>query len=538
MVLLLLGIAVGCTSKDKEGNLASEDVTTEANENDQQADEDTPKPGNPKLPITTEPITVKIWAITGADLVKVAPNRGDTEFHKELEKRTGVHVEFIHPPIGQEMENLNLMFSSGEYPDIIEFVASYEYPGGFDRGIKDGVILRVNELVDKYAPNYKALLDSDPTLRKDIITDEGNIPGFYQICSTYGNSWYGPVIRQDWLEDLGLQTPVTYDDWYNVLKAFKEKKGAAAPLMLDNTGFQPFDVLNAGYGVGQSFYQVDGNVKYGPLEPGYKEYLQMLNKWYKEGLIDPDFAAKKDFLPSDTFVATGKAGIWFDATTRLGVLKMLAKDSNYKLAALPYPVKKAGDKLGLLGLGTRATYCWALTSACKNVDTVIKWIDYMYSPEGSMLVSYGVENKTYTIGSDGKPKFADLILKNPDGLNLQQALYMYTGNIGGGRLLLNENREEQGYDPEALKAVEIWNNSRGDGSNALPDSAKLTAEEGTEFSKVMADIETYVRETTLKLILGEESFANYDAFVNNIKSMGIDRAIELKQASLDRYNRR
>ena len=264
----------------------------------------------------------------------------------------------------------------------------------------------------------------------------------------------------------------------------------------------------------------------------------MLNKWYKEGLIDPDFAAKKDFLPSDTFVATGKAGIWFDATTRLGVLKMLAKDSNYKLAALPYPVKKAGDKLGLLGLGTRATYCWALTSACKNVDTVIKWIDYMYSPEGSMLVSYGVENKTYTIGSDGKPKFADLILKNPDGLNLQQALYMYTGNIGGGRLLLNENREEQGYDPEALKAVEIWNNSRGDGSNALPDSAKLTAEEGTEFSKVMADIETYVRETTLKLILGEESFANYDAFVNNIKSMGIDRAIELKQASLDRYNRR
>ena len=87
----------------------------------------------------------------------------------------------------------------------------------------------------------------------------------------------GMVVRKDWLDDLGLKEPETYDDWYNMLKAFKDVKKAEAPMMLYFTGFNPMNIFEGGYGITETFFQVDGKVKYGPLEPGYKEYITMLS---------------------------------------------------------------------------------------------------------------------------------------------------------------------------------------------------------------------------------------------------------------------
>ena len=63
----------------------------------------------------------------------------------------------------------------------------------------------------------------------------------------------------------------------------------------------------------------------------------------------------------------------------------------------------------------------------------------------------------------------------------------------------------------------------------------MTEEEVAEYNSIMTDIQTYVDEYKLKFILGTESLDNFPQFVENIKNMGIERAIEIRQAEYDRY---
>ena len=66
----------------------------------------------------------------------------------------------------------------------------------------------------------------------------------------------------------------------------------------------------------------------------------------------------------------------------------------------------------------------------------------------------------------------------------------------------------------------------------------MTEEETAEYNSIMTDIDTYVNEYKLKFILGTEPLENYPQFVENIKKMNIERAIEIRQAEYDRYQAR
>ena len=63
-----------------------------------------------------------------------------------------------------------------------------------------------------------------------------------------------------------------------------------------------------------------------------------------------------------------------------------------------------------------------ISSGCEHPEIVLKWIDYLFSDEGSRFASYGTEGKTYTLDKDQNPVFTDLILHNSVGLTFYQAL--------------------------------------------------------------------------------------------------------------------
>jgi putative aldouronate transport system substrate-binding protein len=493
----------------------------------------------PALPIAKEPTTFSLWMSTSPDIAKILEgDMNNSEYYKELEKRTGVHINFINPSIGQEVDSLNLLLASNNYPDFIGLDSSgWTYPGGLDKGISDGVIVKLNDLVDKLAPNYKKLVYSAPDITKGSVTDEGNIAAFFAtVPGDAQPSFMGPVVRKDWLDDLGLKTPETYDDWHTMLKAFKEQKGAVAPLMIFYNGFMPFNSFTAGYDVGSAFYQVDGKIKFGPLEPGYKDYLEMMSEWYAEGLVDKDFATKKDFLPSATYTTTGKAGAWCDIYIMLSVDKMQAADPNYRVVAVPSPAKTAGQQLHLRQTNVRVgTAHWVLTTQCKDPETAVRWIDYTYSPEGELLAGYGIGDQTYKLDADGKPQFTEIMYKNPDGLSLSQAMIKYV-KWPSGAMPYHWERELAGQPQDNLDCYDIWLKNN-DGAYFLPPTT-LTSDEGAEYSQIMGDINTFISEMNVKFIMGDEPFTNYDAFVARIKEMNIDRAIALQQAALDRYNAR
>jgi putative aldouronate transport system substrate-binding protein len=494
-------------------------------------------PGQVSLPLVDKPTTLTVWMPLGQlDPAAGVTDANDMLSWQTIEKKTGIHVNWIHPPAGQNQENFNLMISSGDYPDI---VAVGTYAGGMDKAIADGVYLRLNELIDSYAPNYHELRNRTPEVTRDTITDMGNIGAFYSINTPVQGPWYGMAVRQDWLEDLGLSTPVTYDDWYTMLKAFKEKKGASAPLWLPNQGGDMFSVFSAGYGVttpktavNGSFLQINGQAKYSPLETGYREYVTMLAKWYQEGLIDRDFYTRNDYFVPDTLANGGKSGAFPDIYVMLPLHSRFSEDKNMNVVAVPAPVKKAGDQVHIRCHSfERGNYYASVTTACKDPVLAVRWLDYLCSDEGSLIQSYGVEGDTFEY-VDGKPQFTGKIINNPDGLSAAAARQKYVGLQPCGKYYWE--RELTGAASSALDAINtIWP-SNADGDYCMP-YATMTDEEGNEFSRIMGDVDTYAGEMTVKFIIGAEPLDKYDDFVRTLKSMGAENAVALKQAALDRY---
>ncbi|MBA2943717.1 ABC transporter substrate-binding protein [Paenibacillus sp. CGMCC 1.16610] len=473
--------------------------------------------------------------------------------YKELEKVTGVKVEFQHPPleVPQAQEQFNLMVATNELPDVIEASwgatsgAVVRYPGGPEKAILDKKIIKLNDLIDKYAPNLKKLLNEYPDWKKQISTDEGSIYAFpFLRGDDKVRVFFGPSVRQDWLDKLGLKMPTTIDEWYTVLKAFKEKdpngngKADEIPIYLDKNLFATDAPFLGAWGINYSFYQDGGKVKYGPIQPEYKEFLATMNKWYKEGLLDKDFAAPNDKL-FDNKMTTNLIG----ATASFnggGIGKyaglMKDKDPKFDLEAAPYPVLKAGDKaiwgqkdFAYNGVGA------AISTANKNPIETVKWLDYAYGDKGDLLFNYGVEGTSYKM-ENGKATFLPEILNPPAGTSIQQAIAKYNRATWSAPFVLSDNFQMQYLAlPQQKKALEVWSQPTAERKIPL---VSPTQDESSKFASIVTDIQTYQDEMLLKFIMGVEPISNFDQYVKKIQSMGIDEAIKIQQGALERFNKR
>jgi ABC-type sugar transport system, periplasmic component len=498
-------------------------------------------------------VKLTMWVALPSQYADVLKSYNDTVSMKELEKKTGVKVDVRHPTVGQESQAFNLMLASGDMPDLVqERAGAIYYPGGGDQAIADGVYLELTDLINKYAPNYKRWMQSNDLVKKLTITDTGKRWGMFTITPTAEPAWTGYVVRKDWLDELGLGLPVTLDDWYTVLKAFK-KKGVESPLLVYNTGVPAYGQIVSAFGICADgspnnptggFYQAGGKVAYGPVQAAYKDYLTLMNKWFKEGLLDPDFMGRTDAgfyatVPA-YLAATGKAGmfpqVWGRSANAFVVMGNVKDNPKFFLAPVASPKKTKDQKIHFNYPSYQVTQAIAITKNCKDPVAAIKWIDQLYTTEGSNIVNYGVEGDTFVM-KNGDQTYTDKILHPEGGITPQQAiaknfLWAGPGIYDFKRLWKVAQASGQG---EMLKAYQVW--AQDDIDNVIPPVTPTQAE-ATELSKLMPDITTYVNEMTVKFIIGEEPLSKFDAFVAQINKMNIDRAVQLKQTSLDRFNAR
>jgi len=450
-----------------------------------------------------------------------------------IEEETNIHNKFQHGNV----EQFQLMINTNELTDIIYAPdMNYMYPGGGDKAIADGAYLRINEYLDEYGLHYKNHIESTPMFKRDSRTDTGNIYGFSMIENVIQGAYTGMVIREDWLRDLGLDFPVTYDDWYNMLTRFKDEKGASAPMLLPENFFPDNFVLMSGYGVGYTvgrpFYQDNGTVKFGPVESGFEEYIRMMAKWYADGLIDKEFATR-DGVSRNQLLYTKQAGTFHAGFWHLESDKRKSEDSDvFRLLAVANPVKNVGDKTHMRQFNHNVRGQWSCISAkTKYPIEAVRWLDNMYSETNTLLLNYGVEGEGFTWGPDGKPQYTDLIINNPDGLtpNVAQVQYM----MQSGPMLREWWREFGGYTEDELACEAIWDTSSPDAMIPI-HLITMTASESEEYVRIMNDINTFVLENCVKAVMGLQDI-NTDAFISQIMSMDIETAIKHQQAALDRY---
>ena len=531
-MLCAVMIAASVLSACGGGAQGSESTSSQQSTSSQESSTASADSEDISLPLFDEPTEMTMFWTFNAAASKVMKSFEENHVWQEMERRTNVKLKFVSPPVGQGQEQFNLIMASGEYPDFI-WSDGVQYPGGGDKAIADGNYVKLNDLIAQYAPNYTRLINSNETIYKQAYTDEGNLWSFAMIEENVQGAWLGMVLRQDWLDELGLEKPVPYDDWETMLTAFKNEKNCTYPLLLDKSGtYLDCNSMSAGFNVGVKFYQIDNKVHYGPIEDGYKQYVAKMNDWYEKGLIDPDFASR-DGTQTENFIVTDQVGAWRDGFYMLDVYSQKAADPKFHISAVSTPVQNKGDVAHLRQTNYNVRNLFmSISTNCKYQKEAVKFLDYLYSDEGFLLCNYGIEDEGYTI-VDGNPQFTELIAKNPEGYGTDVALQLYA--LQSGPFNRVWDREMFTYGKDAQECEKIWN--QADSAYVLPQIT-MTAEEGDEYATLMGYIDTYVSENTVKFITGAQSLDKYDEFVNQIKTMGIERVIEIQQAALDRYNSR
>ena len=471
-------------------------------------------------------------------------NLGDTELGKNWQANTGVSVEFQHPAAGQENEQFNLMVADGNLPDIIERGWVNSYPGGPEKAISDGVIIALNDVIDQYCPNLKKYLSENPDIDRMVKTDNGTYFAFPFIRGEDGLCYtVGSFIRKDWLDELGLEVPTTIDEWHDVLVAFKEEKGATAPLCYDNANFKYSNPFAFAYGVGWSSSKFilddNGEVVYAPAQDGWKEYLTTMHQWYEEGLIDADFAT----LNGDQVTAkmtTDQAGAsvgWAASRMQLFMTTAQQENPDYLLVPAPQPVLEKGatpqygyKENNFPDVGA------AITGSCKNVELAAKFLDYGYSEEGHNLFNFGTEGVSYNWEGD-TAVYTETITNNEDGWPIAQALAKYIRANYNGPFVQDLNYLEQYLQLETAKLCpSTWGVATA-ADHTLPPVTP-TEEESKELATITNELDTYMEEMMLKFIFGTESLDNWDSYIQTLESMNLGRAIEIEKAALERYNAR
>lgn len=489
---------------------------------------------------------LNIWIVWQNNYVS-SPN--DLAAIQQIEKNTNVHINWTTVASNEASEKFSVMIASGEYPDIIRGAEAL-YSGGLVKMIDDGVSIDLTDKVDKYMPNYTALRNSIPSLKKDTVTDDNKTVALYTLASDNGNLqgervWGGPSLRKDWLDETGLGMPVTVDDWYNVLTAIKKNHpDCEAPLMTGLNGIDSFGTFLSAFGVLAEFYNDKGTVKYGPLEDGYRKYVETFRKWYSEGILDPNFISNDaSMIAPPDYIGTGKAAagpnVWGYTAD---ILKSMGynSDEKFSLSGVSYPVLKAGDtpQAGL-AMSELVKETLVVTSSCKDVELAMRYLDYWYTKEGMMLGTLGIKDDSYVENSDGTYSMSDSMKKKvadktyPTMAEALSTVSLESSDFG----LYNWRMWDSIYEGNpALDAYNAWTDTKYD--LLLPPCMTNTNDESQEYAATYPNIQTLVQENTVKFITGTKSMDEYDSFIDQLHKYGIDRCIELKQAALDRYEKR
>jgi putative aldouronate transport system substrate-binding protein len=485
--------------------------------------------------------TLSIAIVEEAQVTANAKTLGDTPLGQAWQKNTGVTLEFQHPSSDDAM---NLLFASGDLPDIV--ITNFNsYTGGPVKAIKDRIVEPLDSYIDECAPDLKAILNSNDLYRKSTSSADGHIIGFPFIR---GDEMLlvagGLMVRQDWLDDLGLGVPQTPDDMYETLKAFRDEKGAEVPFSVGISWLR--DIINHGvitspFGLPKAdFYQRDGEVHYGAAEAEYRDVLAYLNKLCAEGLLDPSFASI-DGNTQNANIMNGDSGITAGALGGgLGnyLQTMEETDPGYNLTGFGPLVARPGDTAMSTRYENPVVGIFAvITPNCANKEAAAQLLNYGYTEAGNLLFNFGIEGESYLM-KNGVPTYTELITRNPNGLTMRLALAQYTRAWAGGGAFVQDAGYMVQYAarPQQQAALKAWSDSSASLYKLPPVS--ISEADSAEYSRLMSDIDTYVSEMLVKFVAGLEPLDGFDAYISTLEQMGIGRVIELQQNALIEFGTR
>ena len=460
----------------------------------------------------------------------------DTPPHEAMKEATGVSIDFNLLGESTYSEKMNLMMASGDLPDMFGQTVS-QYDSNLLSAIEDNILLDMEPLLADNAPDYKALLDSDPDFAAGVYNTDGSICQFAGRCIDRVSQ--GLLIRGDWLEDLGLEAPKNFDELTEVLRAFKTEKGAANALLVNfecDSGLAPF--FNTSFmgfrGVGyQRVAPESDELVCSYASEGFIDYLNYLHSLFSEGIITDDFMTTgKEYGNWESSYYSGKCGVWQDDCKYTDpAFRENGNDPNWK--AVPFALSDIDVHVTMSNVVAINGKLF-ITTACQEPEVAMQYVNYCYTAPGKDLVAFGVEDLTYTKDADGKISYTDLMIKNPDGMSFDIANVYYTC-----AQWLPTDQQQQFLDlqycPEATAAYQLWTEEYGDNSMLIPSACTLDAEEMTEYFNLAGDVLTAFTEAASRVVTGDLTEDDYRKTISDLESAGLGRMDDIYAGAYARY---
>jgi len=459
----------------------------------------------------------------------------DTITQKYVEELFNVKIT----PLGYDRSNMqqqiNIMLASGVKPDYIGNT-DLSFPD-FLGYVKQGLIGELPvEKIREYAPNYSAMVDKyDPTAWNVAVVDGVN----YGIPRIYGegSSPFLPGYNKKWLTNIGYDAPpTTLEELEDVLTKFrnndpdqngkKDTYGMSARGKDTLGSNQIFNTVFAAHGIRTSgwYLKEDNTVEHVLVSEQARMAYKLLNKWYKAGIIDPEFITDDANSYRAKFV-DGKTGMmdqmmWYHYHSEGAVGADAAKTGLEFVVGTPV-IGPGGQKNGIVQGYKQNPYAIG-ADAVKDeakVKKILEMVDRIATDkEVYMKVMFGEEGVHYDVVDGGavrKAEFSDIAKStstvgttffkaadNPDMLD-----YEYSKDKQAYKKELNKEDINILYDVMQLVDLPSWTENR----DAL---------------------DKMLKEYQLKFVVGEVDLdAGFDNYVAELNRIGLAKATEEANAA-------
>lgn len=502
------------------------------------------------FPIYTDTETISLMGIKH-------PIHGDWDklmFFQLMEQATGIHFDINTINLDGYQEAFNLAVNTESYAEVM-LGCMLTNKQLVELGSQGVLIPLEDYITEELTPNLYAFLEEYPLVRGAITAPDGHIYALPQLNAApiayTGSIW----VNNDWLEALGLtdaDLPTDVEGLYDLLVRFRDEdpngNGEADEIAWGLTdGFDHLkgSIIGAfGLPSNEVYADDDGKMQYGMMqEEQMVNFLTYVKKLYDENLIPKDFLT---YTQTDEAAlgAENRAGMGYGAIpTNIWPFEGANADEvNEKASKYPMlPALKSESTEEPMwphtGTGIQ-TGTFALTDLCESnghVEAMMRWVDYLYSEAGSLLIHYGPEGYAYEVTEDGLYRQ----IAPTDGRSYEERRggsitpdcgiampkYVRPTTEGNWTDVLQQRRNQQ-TDEKLVPYLKL----------TMPQLFFLE-DENTEIATLETDLDNFVKSVMAKFVTGELDLANYHAEVveplqSNFK---IDRLLELYQGAYDRY---
>nr|WP_174887705.1 extracellular solute-binding protein [Cohnella herbarum] len=491
-------------------------------------------------------------------------NLETNDFTKELERRFNVKFDWHVVPYEGAKEKRQISLAGGEYADayiLTTYIDQFSQADVLRYG-KQGVFVPLNDLIDQYAPNIKAAMAKDATLKAFNTAPDGNIYGLVSYSECFHCSYPNKMwLNTEWLKKLNLEMPTTTEEFKQVLLAFKTRdpngNGKADEIPLSGST-EDFGVRVIPYLMNGFIYDDDknylnltnGKVDTVANKSEWKEGLTYIKGLYDEGLIDPGAFTQN----SDAYKKIGEnagaqilgAGTAMHPAIFVDTGPDNDRGSDYNPVPPLLGPHSSYAVYNTIGVSPGAKFVITDKASKEQRIALIRMVDYMYTPEGQAFAEVGKEGLDWrrpiagerALGPNVSPAFTRIPVKvgdkpNNAGWSGMGHFYMpkeYRDSwVQGSDIYAPDGYERRLYEAtlvyeghEPKETFPIW-------------SAWIDSNEADEANFLQTNIKSYVEENALRFITGNKNLnEDWDGYVRGLADLKIARYVEIMQKAYDR----